>query len=234
MKTSIVITTFNRAALLNNTLISIVRQNYPGLEIIVVDDGTDSLTPQVCQHYPVQYIKTPRRATTEYSNPSRPNNIGIRRSKGEVVIIQNAECMHMDFDTIARLSAMVTDRNVVFAKVQAVSMRGTPVMWYCSKEERPVPYFFCGAIKRSWLEKLRGFDEDYTLAGYDDNDMGDRLAKEGLEFVFSDILVHHQWHPPAGTIDWEPMKALYEQKTAAMAADLIGTIRNLNREWGAL
>jgi len=30
------------------------------------------------------------------------------------------------------------------------------------------------------------------------------------------------------------MKALYEQKTAAMAADLIGTIRNLNREWGAL
>jgi len=220
--------------LLENTLQSIMRQEHPDLEIIVVDDGNDGLTTRTCRRYPVQYIKTPRRMTAVYSNPSRPNNIGIRYSKGDIVIIQNAECAHHDPNTIQKLTAMITDHNVVFAKVLALTPAGTPFMWYCSKDERPVPFFFCGAIKRSWLEKLRGFDEDYTLAGYDDNDMGDRMAKAGLEFVFSDVEVHHQWHPPAGTIDWEPMKAIYEQKTAAMAAGIIGITRNLNREWGML
>ena len=103
-------------------------------------------------------------------------------------------------------------------------------MVYCGTE-RTKPYFFCGAIKKSWFEKLRGMDEDYPVGGYDDDDFGDRLRKEGLEFVFTDVEVHHQWHSRLSLSEAAP-RAMYLEKTAAMAAGTLGTIRNLNREWG--
>ena len=129
---SIVMTTFNRAAQLNNTLASIVLQQHLDIEIIVVDDGCDAVTPKICSHYSVQYIRLNRPQSLAYRNPCIPNNIGIRRAKGDIIILQNAECMHVDANTIERMANLVTDKNAVFAKVLALSQRGTPIMWYCS------------------------------------------------------------------------------------------------------
>ena len=231
---SIVMTTFNRAAQLNNTLESIMRQQHPDIEIIVVDDGCDALTPQICKHYPIQHIRLSRPHSAAYRNPCIPNNIGIRRAKGEIIILQNAECMHVDANTIERMANLVTDKNAVFAKVLALNPRGTPIMWYCSRDERPLGYFFCGAMKRDRFERMRGFDEDFTGSGFDDDDFQARLIYDRVEFVFSDILVHHQWHPPAGTMDYEPMKAVFEKKLTDMLAIRIGSVRNIGREWGVL
>jgi len=235
VKVSIVMTTFNRPNQLRNTLESIYRQTFKDFEVIVVDDGTDNETQGICLSFGATYIKLNRPPSVQYRNPSIPNNVGIQRARGDVVILQNAECKHVDPSTIEKLFNAVTDTNVVFARVMGLHQDGSPDWLYCGKEQ-PRPFFFCGAIKRSWLEKLRGFDEDYTEAGYDDNDMAARLQKEGLTFEFSDIEVHHQWHPPAGAgaTDFHRMGAMYKQKCAAMDAGTLGTVRNLNREWGQL
>ena len=83
------------------------------------------------------------------------------------------------------------------------------------------------------LLRLRGFDEDYTGAGFDDDDLADRLGASGIDFVFSDVLVHHQWHAPAGSYDdVEKMRALYQQKLAAMLRGELGLVRNVGRDWG--
>ena len=230
---SIVVPTFNRPNQLNNTLASIVRQSYKDLEIIVVDDGTDEETQNVCQSYNVKYIKLIRPLSDLVRTPARPYNVGIRNAKGDVIILQNAECKHIDLNTIEKLVSMLTDTNVVFAKVFALNTAGQVINLYCGKDN-PRPFFFCGAIKKMWLEKLRGFDEEYTHSGYDDDDMGARLAKEGLTFHFSEIEVHHQWHEQAGRIDFEPFQQMYSSKCALMAAGTLGTARNLDREWGSL
>jgi glycosyltransferase involved in cell wall biosynthesis len=231
---SIVITTYNRPVLLRDTLASINRQGIRNLEIVVVDDGTDNETQEICKQFNATYIKICRPQTAEYRNPARPINIGIRHARGNVILLQNAECVHVDPNTIEKLTRAVTDKNAVFARVTGMKQDGTPDILYCGKEYRRA-FFFCGAIKKAWFEKLRGFDEDYTKAGYDDNDFADRLEKEGVQFEFSDIEVHHKWHPRVQTaVSFEPMAALYQQKTAAMAAGRLGTIRNLDREWGAL
>ncbi len=232
---SIVITTFNRPNQLRNTLASIACQMYKDLiiEVIVVDDGADGETQEICQAHGAIYIKLNRPQTGSYRNPALPNNIGIRHAKGDVIILQNAECQHIDPNTIKKLWDAVTDKNAVFARVMGLHQDGSPDWLYCGKEQ-PRPFFFCGAIKRTWLEKLHGFDEDYVSAGYDDDDMAARLRKEGLTFEFSDIQVNHQWHPPAGAkaTDFGPSMILYNQKCAAMEAGTLGTTRNLNRKWG--
>ena len=235
MTTSIVITTFNRNVQLAATLASIRRQRFEG-EVIVVDDGDLSHgNPSarfVCSTFGATHIPVRRPASTQFRNPAFPNNVGIRTASGDIIILQNAECRHEDSQTIEKLVALVTPTTAVFARVLSLQQDGSPGMLYCG-EENPRPYFFCGAIRREHLLRLRGFDEDYTGAGYDDDDLADRLAGIGISFTYSDILVHHQWHPPAGVYaDVDDMYVLYQEKTAAMLRGELGVERNVGKTWG--
>ena len=229
-KVSIVITTKDRATLLGVTLRSIKDQAFKDYEIIVVDDGTDAETPALCREFSTEYIHVGREGV--YRNPAQPINIGLRRATGDVVILQNAECKHIDPNTIERLSSAVSDRNVVFANVMGLKQDGSPDWLYCGQKAQR-PFFFCGALKRATFERLRGMDEDYPCGGYDDNDFADRLKHEGILPVYTDISVHHQWHArPA--LNAEAAARVYVAKTADMAAGKISAVRNLGREWGAL
>ena len=236
MTTSIVLTTFNRNPQLAQTLHSIARQQVPNLEVIVVDDGDGrhGHPPArfLCDHFGARYIPCRRSASVQFRNPSLPNNMGIRTATGDVLILQNAECRHEDAETINKLVSQVTPTCVAFAKVIALDQAGNRLQDYCSPQT-PRPYFFCGAIQRDILVRLRGFDEDYTGAGYDDDDLAARLAGESVEFLYTNILVHHQWHEPAGVYsDVSAMHQLYEEKCAAMIRGELGTVRNVGRDWG--
>ncbi len=236
---SIVISTFNRNALLVRTLDSIRRQapslSFP-CEVIVVDDGDGRhghpSAALICSMRGVRYISCRRPASEGFRNPALPNNMGIRAAQGDVIILQNAECAHEDPDMIAKLVAMITSSNAVFARVVSMQENGSSGMVYCGPEN-PRPYFFCGAIRREHLLRLRGFDEDYTGAGYDDDDLALRLHCAGIEFVYSDVSVCHQWHPPAGDYSSaSAMRQIYEEKCAAMTRGELGVERNVGREWG--
>jgi glycosyltransferase involved in cell wall biosynthesis len=233
---SIVMTTYNRPTLLGFTLLSILHQKFQDYEIVVVDDGDDELTSKICNAYeldgyPIKCLKLDRPKSETYRNQARPLNVGLRRATGDIVILQNAECAHIDPETIAKLTTKVTETNAVFARVTALEPNGAQGILYCGVGNAR-PYFFCGAIKRAWFEKLRGFDEDFIGYGYEDDDFASRLNKEGVTWEFTDVEVHHQWHPLAGRLDMD--SRLYEQKMAALNAGTLGTVRNLDREWGML
>ena len=230
-KVSIVITTFNRPELLEKTLGSFAMQDYTNYEVIVVDDGTDTDTRRVCMNNGATYIKL--RDTTEPRNPAYANNVGIKYAKGEIILLQNAECQHVDPHSIERLANTVTDTTAVFARVMGLKQDGNRDWLYCGIES-PRPFFFCGAIKKSWFEKLRGMDEDYPCGGYDDDDFADRLTKAGVRFVFTDVLVYHQWHSRAGMPSADAAGYMYQSKKAQMFAGTISEVRNLDREWGSL
>src|SRR5208282_2446977 len=140
---SVVMTTFNRPFLLRETLASINRQGIRNLEVIVVDDGNDNKTQEICKQFNATYIKVNRPKPATYCNPARPINIGIKHAKGNVILLQNAECKHIDPQTITKLARTVSDTNVVFARVTGILPDGRPECLYCGKE-RPRPYFFCG------------------------------------------------------------------------------------------
>jgi glycosyltransferase involved in cell wall biosynthesis len=229
---SIVITTFNRPALLDATLTSINKQGFRNLEIVVVDDGTDEDTQDVCKRHCATYIKLNRPQSTTYSNPALPINVGVRYAKGNIILLQNAECVHADTHTIEKLTKAVTDNNVAFAHVTGLKADGRPDWVYCGKES-PRPFFFCGAIKRAWFDKLRGMDEDFVKPSFDDNDFADRLRASGVTFLFTDVKVNHLWHQQLSHNNSESAK-LYQEKVSAMAAGKITAMRNLDREWGTL
>lgn len=230
---SVVITTFFRAALLENTLASITSQKVENLEIVVVDDGNDKETPDICQKYGTTYIRINRPQSNKYRDSCRPANIGVKHAKGSIIILQNAECKHVDPQTIHKLVQAVKEDTVAFAKVTALNADGSEEGVYCGKIAQR-PYFFCGAITKVLYEQLRGMDEDYPGGGYDDNDFGDRLRASGVKFDFTDINVIHQYHTHLGYLDIHSAEEMYKNKSRLMKDGIISPIRNLDREWGAL
>lgn len=241
---SIVMTTYNRAPLLYKTLESIREQVFSDYEVIIVDDGNDRETSEmlgllcVSQHdwyKKVTYIQLNRSKYAGYNNPAYPNNVGLRMATGDLIILQNAECRYVHEHVLDEFIAATGPSDAVMGCVQCLDAAGAPLAWYVHPAINPRPFFFCGALRREWFHKLRGFDEDYTYYGMEDVDFADRLVKAGVRFKYSDIPIQHQWHgeslnhsDPNNNI---PI-LLYHQKVHDMAVGKIGIERNLNKEWG--
>lgn len=81
---SVVITTFNRIEFLEETLYSIQNQNYPYVEVLVIDDGSESKFADVNKKIVSNFSKC-----TYYfkENTGQPDsrNYGIARSNGEFI-----------------------------------------------------------------------------------------------------------------------------------------------------
>jgi glycosyltransferase involved in cell wall biosynthesis len=244
---SVVMTAYNRANLLAVTLKSIRDQQFKDYEIIVVqdDDGSEKTslgvpaegaTEKVCAYFGVdKFIRRMRQAKATFSNPAVPNNIGLKAAEGDVIILQNAECRHISNEAIWNLwhQVRLTD-GVAFAAVRSLDIGGQPSTWYTHPAERPKPYFFCGALYNNDVLRIRGFDEDYTEVGYDDDDFGDRLKHTGVPITYLDphtVYVEHMWHPSSYT-NMPTNLELYQNKTVGMATGEISAVRNLDRDWG--
>jgi glycosyltransferase involved in cell wall biosynthesis len=256
MKISIVMPTYRRPEQLDKTLASIRAQASASLaEIIVVEDGDQGDgTPQVCARHGADYICRSNRPDTPFSCPSIPFNIGIRAAIGDVLILQNPECMHVN-NVIDVLAGLVTPRNAVYASVRNCNEDGSIAAWMVHPTD-PWGIFHCGAIYRDILMLIGGFDEDYIYWGFEDRDLQSRLMCLGLEFIFTpDAVAHHQWHwrtPDTETVQRlgkiEEERHAYRTKRMlegtgsalfdkrgdmTMVRQEFGVIRNIGKDWGS-
>ena len=244
-KVSVVMTTFNRAAQLTRTLESIAVQSYKDFEVIIVDDGSDAETPQVCSRcwpFSMKYFRLNRARVGARSGPAVALNFGVRRASGEIVVMQNAECRHVG-ETLKQLLAALTPDNAVLCQADHFSEAGVNLGIKVDIKEARYAYFFCGAIYKSWVYALRGFDEDFNgVWGGEDDDFSFRLQCAGVKFCFLDTRVQHQWHPGCLAVDWQARTSqaadvadsLHTKKRLDLTAGRIGVTRNLGREWGCV
>jgi len=83
---SVVIPCYNHSRFLPKSVNSVLQQNYPAIEIIVVDDGSSDNTREVTQSYPaVRYVYQTNQGL------SAARNTGIKHSKGEFLIFLDAD-----------------------------------------------------------------------------------------------------------------------------------------------
>lgn len=93
-KISIVMGYINRIEQLNVTIQTIIKSNHTNFEIIIVNDGTENLNFLI-EKYNKCDIKIIDNSDKDYINPCQSYNLGIEKSTGEIIILQNPECCHI-------------------------------------------------------------------------------------------------------------------------------------------
>jgi len=216
---SVVLSTRDKARELDLTLSSIFAQDVPfPFEVIVVDDGSTDGTAEVCRKHGVQYhhLENPR-----YRNPSVARNVGYRAARGEIIIAQSDDIIHVSPNAIEFLASNLKRGEALLAKVDNYEYTdGRPskfIMTYCGPTARR-PYFFLGAVWRADLYAVGGCDEEFVEPCFDDNWFADCLI-DGLHLKIrytDEVQGHHQRHEHGETTHAKEhvSRDLYHRKVA--------------------
>ena len=203
---SVIVTTYNRADLLSETLDSIINQTYKIFELIVVDDGSTDNTEEVVKKYNdsrLQYIKT-----DNWGGPARPRNIGIKQSKGKYI----AFCDDDDIWLPQKLEKQIkcldnSDTGMVFSMQKQFGITSIfsnyfgigPLPFKKDTSTNALLQVNCiptstVIIKKDLLDQIGYFDERRSFIAIEDNDLWIRASKVATIGYIPEVLVLHRNH----------------------------------------
>jgi len=172
MKVTIITVCFNSASTIRDTIESVLGQNYPDIEYIVIDGASSDATMDVVREYGDHInvvISEPDKGIYDAMNK------GIQLATGDVVGLLNSDDFYSDDSSVSRLIACMeaTDSDTVFADLAIVDGKDTErtIRYYSSDAFHPGrlrygwmpahPTFF---VKRELYETHGGFSLDYCIA----------------------------------------------------------------------
>lgn len=207
MLASVVIPSRDRPDLVVRTVRSVVR---PGAlkgreyEVIIVDDHSE---PPVAEAFRGARLPGPVKIVRCEENRGRAGarNVGIRAARGEVVVMLDDDMEVAPSFLEAHLAAHESNpRAVVLGRIVAAPELGRhPLLHYLDSRGpekvprgRPIPmkYFLTGnaSVRRAALDEVGLFDEEFSLYGGEDTELGMRLGRAGLTFLYvPEALAHH-------------------------------------------
>ena len=195
MEISVVVPTYNQAALLARCLTALQAQGVPAgtFEVVVVDDGSTDATPELLRRQAAAWPAL-RVLTQANAGPARSRNRGLSAARGGLIAFTDSDCEPAS-DWISRVI------NAFAAHPQATGIEGrvttddARVTPFTHQVENPSGGLFCTAnvaYRREVLERVGGFDEDFFY-GHEDTDLA--LRVESLGPIVFDPAVHVV-HPP--------------------------------------
>ena len=172
MKVSIITVAFNSAKTIRDTIESVLSQDYPEIEYIVIDGGSTDSTVDIVQEYSDQiaYFKSESdRGIYDAMNK------GIRVATGDVIGFLNSDDVYINPSAVTELISAIKSQNSesVFADLIYVSPEDTNriLRYYSSRKFKPDlfqygwmpahPTFFA---KKSLYEKVGPFSLNYKIA----------------------------------------------------------------------
>lgn len=224
MKISIVTAYYNRKKLFCETLKSISKSKCKDFEIIAVDDASlpEERIEDLTKIFPFLKVIRVESKNKCYFNSCIPFNIGIAKADGDIIMLQNPECLHVH-DVLNYVTTEVNETNYITMSAYSIGKELTECLplqidktdfinyfkslpqqlvcdyvgWYNHSKYNPCYFHFCVALTKKNMKLLGGFDERYASGiGFEDNDFVSRVEKLGLHKIINDdISVIHQWHP---------------------------------------
>ena len=89
---SIILPAYNEERFLDKCIISLKKQSYKYIEIIVIDDGSNDTTSRIALKHNITLIKT------RHGGIGRARNIGIKKAKGTIIVFVDADMvLHKDY-----------------------------------------------------------------------------------------------------------------------------------------
>lgn len=203
---SVVIATYQCGRFLRESLDSVLAQATPGVEVIVVDDGSTDDTPAILASYGDALVTVAGR----HRGFPAARNLGLARARGEWIAFHDAD----DVAAADRLawSLGFLARNPTFEAVFANGRRMDveddseasviPRHWFARIGTRPIdvldvfdgfPVYFQGAlVARRVFEAVGPFEESFAVAP--DIEYGYRLFGRCRAACVDRVVFRYRWH----------------------------------------
>jgi glycosyltransferase involved in cell wall biosynthesis len=227
----------------------------------VVNDGINDDTEKICQSYSdkldIKYYFSGQRNEKEIirRTPTVPQNIGIKKSTGDIIIFTCPEIYHLnenglnniieplinDDDYLTIPNLMWFDDEGYYTKKLLKNKPVKTNRCVLNKDNVEMP-FLLGVWKKHVIY-IRGYDEDFTGYACEDNDFVDRLKEIGCEYHRVDAEIVHLNHGPrcSGKPMWDNPSWVYnytlymkKKNPPTVYEEKSRIIRNLFRDWGEL
>jgi GT2 family glycosyltransferase len=194
---SVVVPAYNAEASLGACLESLARVDYPGYEVIVVDDGSTDRTAKIARTAGVKLLSQPHQGL------SAARNAGLAAARGEIVAFIDADAA-ADRDWLYHLVETMRRRGAaaasgpnfppVPASLIGAAIAAAPGQPREVRASDDCLAQLCGcnmAVDKAAAESLGGFDPLFTAAG-DDVDFSWRLLKTGaiIAHAAGAVVVH--------------------------------------------
>lgn len=173
MKISVVTVSYNSGRTIGDTLSSVIAQDYPHVEHVVIDGASRDETLEVI-------AREGKHVASLVSEPDNgiydAMNKGIRRATGEVVGFLNSDDVYAHAGVLSSIAGVMADTAVdaVYGDLVFVGGAGAGdiVRYWSSRPYEsglvrkgwmpPHPTFY---VRRALLDAVGGFDQRYALAG---------------------------------------------------------------------
>jgi GT2 family glycosyltransferase len=237
---SVVIPTFNRRETLENVLPLLAQQTLPSeqYELLLCDSGSTDGTKELISDLNIVNLR--HICPDENRGRSGARNVGIRAARGEFVMFTDADILpspnlleeHLRLHRLRPHSAVVGLEVQVDTVAEYEQVRDNPYdkgrhMHGRDDKEMSWLFFLTGnaSAPRQALLDAGLFDENFTVYGHEDLELGYRLQKAGYPILYNAQAINYHWHPVS-----------FEERCDKMRHSGVATRRfyNKHNDWSIL
>jgi cellulose synthase/poly-beta-1,6-N-acetylglucosamine synthase-like glycosyltransferase len=198
---SVVIPAHDEESCIESTIKSVLESEYPGeLEVVVVNDGSRDRTGGIVSKM-METTPNLKLFETDHVGKAMAVNRGVSESKGEVVVLLDADSQ-LEPDALELLTQPFSDERIgAVSGIISVVSNKNPLVWYQDFEyalssmwryifnKLNCTYILPGfaAFRTRVLSEVGGFSTD-TLS--EDFDIGLKIRKAGYSVVMSKAVMH--------------------------------------------
>lgn len=184
---SVIVPVRNGSKHLPRCLEALGRSEYVQFEVIVVDDCSTDITPQIAERYGARCIRTPRTV-----GPGGARNLGAQHAGGEILVFVDSDvvmppgalCLIAeDFRRDPELAAVFGSYDDMPPWTTFISQYKNLMHHYvhqASSESAATFWAGCGAVRKTVFEEFSGFDAaTYTVPSIEDIALGLEMVRSG-------------------------------------------------------
>lgn len=207
---SVVIPTFNRRETLETVLPLLAKQSLPPeqYELLLCDSGSSDGTAELVAALAIPNLR--HILPPENRGRSGARNAGIRAAIGDIVLFTDADIIpspnlleeHLRLHRAHPHSAVVGLEVQVDTVAEYEQVRDNPYdkgrhMHGRTDKEMSWLFFLTGnaSAPRQALLDVGLFDENFTVYGHEDLELGYRLQQAGYTIRYNAAAVNYHWHP---------------------------------------
>jgi glycosyltransferase involved in cell wall biosynthesis len=185
-------------------------------KIIVVDYGSDDLS-WYSEVFTMGWVSV--RRDTKIFNKSRAYNIGFRLVTTPFVVFSDIDNIFAPNFVDRVKEEIVKPKTIVLAQNLDLDENGKVY-----RVHPKIGYGSCFGVQSQWIREVKGYDENYTYWGKEDDDMFMRAKEDGFDHVWIEPLIKHQWHENAPRPTLSENRRYFEKKKPLIR----------NETWGEL